>query len=286
MEATKETARELGMQWGGIWRSGSFDNGNHAWIDSGASGTQGQDPITDGLTGTHGSGPGGAPFGLDYSDVVSNDMGSLGFLFSKVGGGVLEVQLNLMEKGDSINILSSPFITTLDDKMAYTGNSEKVPYVSTSNMGNREVKFEDTVLHLEMMPNVIDDDNLKLKVLTKEDEVDTSRSVDGDPFIIKKQTETTLIMHNGETVVISDLTKEKGTDINANVPGLKDVSDGKYVFDHESKGKMMGGVLILVTPKVLPVRELPPLPSAPPISESPSLQNGALPAPSTGATRR
>lgn len=44
VEATKETARELGVQWGGVWRSGSFNNGNHAWIGSGASGTQGRTP--------------------------------------------------------------------------------------------------------------------------------------------------------------------------------------------------------------------------------------------------
>ena len=49
VEATKETARELGVQWGGVWRSGSFNNGNHAWIGSGASGTQGQDPGFDPL---------------------------------------------------------------------------------------------------------------------------------------------------------------------------------------------------------------------------------------------
>ena len=286
VEATKETARELGVQWGGVWRSGSFNNGNHAWIGSGASGTQGQDPVTGGLTGTHGSGLGGAPFGLDYSGIASNDMGSLGFLFGKVGGSMLEVQLNLMEKDGNINILSSPSITTLDNKMAYTENGEKVPYVSTSNMGDREVKFEDAVLRLEMTPNVIDGDNLKLKVLVKKYEVDTSRSVDGNPFIIKKQTETTLIMRNGETVVISGLTKEKGTDINAGVPGLKDIPGGKYVFGHESKGKTMEEVLIFITPEILPTRELPPLPSAPSMSESPSLRNGALPAPSAGAARR
>jgi Type II secretory pathway, component HofQ len=170
VEATKETARELGVQWDGVWRSGSFGNGNHAWIGSGASGTQGQDPVTGGLTGTHGSGLGGTPFGLDYSGIASNDMGSLGFLFGKAGGSMLEAQLNLMEKDGTINILSSPSITTLDNKMAYTENGEKVPYVSTSNMGDREVKFEDAVLRLEMTPNVIDGDNLKLKVLVKKDE--------------------------------------------------------------------------------------------------------------------
>ena len=93
-------------------------------------------------------------------------------------------------------------------------------------------------------------------MLVKKDEVDTSRTVEGNPFIIKKQTETTLIMRNGETVVISGLTKEKGTDINAGVPGLKDIPGGKYVFGHDSKGKTMEEVLIFITPEILPTREV------------------------------
>ncbi len=279
VEATKESARELGTEWGGVWRSGAFNNGNHAWAGSGAQGTPGQDPTAGGLTGDHGSGIGGTPFGLNYSGIASNDMGSLGLMFGRIGGSVLEVQLNLMEKDGKINILSSPSITTLDNKMAYTENGEKVPYVSTSNMGDREVKFEDAVLRLEMTPNVIDGDNLKLKVLVKKDEVDTSRSVDGNPFIIKKQTETTLIMRNGETVVISGLTKEKGTDINAGVPGLKDIPGGKYVFGHDSKGKTMEEVLIFITPEILPTRELV---SSPDVAAAPQAGMPVPAAPSGG----
>ncbi len=298
VEATKESARELGTQWGGVWRSGSFNNGNNAWAGSGVSGTQGQDPTSGGVTGNNSAGLGGVPFGLDYSSIATNNMGSLGFALGRIGGSILEVQLNLMEKDGRINILSSPSITTLDNKMAYTENGEKVPYVSTSTMGDREVKFEDAVLRLEMTPNVIDGDNLKLKVLVKKDEVDTSRSVDGNPFIIKKQTETTLIMRNGETVVISGLTKEKGVDANAGVPGLKDLPGGKYVFGHESKGSTLEEVLIFITPEILPTREavaaLPKpgqstTPTAPTSSTIPTLSAPAgvpvprLPAATSGA---
>ena len=127
-EATKETARELGVQWGGVWRSGSFGNGNHAWIGSGGiRHRQGQAPGHRRPDRDACSGLGGTPFGLDYSGIASNDMGSLGFLFGKAGGSMLEAQLNLMEKDGTINILSSPSITTLDNKMAYTENGEKVP---------------------------------------------------------------------------------------------------------------------------------------------------------------
>ena len=300
IEATKETARELGMQWGGVWRSGSFNRGNNAWVGSGSvAGTQGTDPRSGGLTGTDTSttGLGGVPYGLNYSDVATNSYGALGLMFGRIGGNILETQLNLMEKDGKINILSSPSITTLDNKMAYTENGEKVPYVSTSTMGDREVKFEEAVLRLEMTPNVIDGDNLKLKVLVKKDEVDTSRTVDGNPFIIKKQTETTLIMRNGETVVISGLTKEKLTNTNAGVPGLKNLPGAKYIFGHESKSDSMEEVLIFITPEILPTRQAAglrpatggPRPLTPGEAESrPDTPTPAAQTPtgSTGALRR
>ncbi len=74
-----------------------------------------------------------------------------------------------------------------------------------------EVKFEDAVLRLEITPHVIDG-------ATAEDEdhreegrgrPDSDR-MDGNPFIIKKQTDTTLIVKNGDTIVISASREERG----------------------------------------------------------------------------
>lgn len=278
VEATKESARELGTQWGGIWRSAALRGGNRMWAGSGgAAGKTGSDPINTPLDSAGNAGLGGTPFGFDYTPGGTGKMGSLGLMFGKVGGNILEIQLNLLQKEGQISILSAPSITTLDNKMAYTENGQKVPYVSTSTMGDREVRFESATLRLEMTPNVIDNDNLKLKIMVRKDEVDTSRTVDGNPFIIKKQTETTLIMRNDETVVISGLTKEKGSIVTAGIPGLKDLPGGNVVFGHESKNAVMEEVLIFITPRILPIRYAPEAasPGDPPASTGAQ----ALPAP-------
>ena len=255
VEATKETARELGTKWGGIMRTGQINRSNRVYVGGAGPGTFGTDPVTGGY-GTA-AGIGGQPMGLDYSGQVnSSGAGALSFMYGTIAGNMLEVQLNLMEKDGVLNILSTPSITTLDNKMAYTENGEKVPYVSKNNNGDNDVKFEDAVLRLEMTPNVIDTSNLKLKVLVKKDEVDTSRSVDGNPYIVKKQTETTLIMRSGETVVISGLTKEKGINQEAGVPGLKNVPVAKYLFGSTAKSKTMDEVMIFITPTVLPMRNV------------------------------
>ena len=150
----------------------------------------------------------------------------------------------------ALNIISSPSITTIDNQKAFAESGERVPYVSTAATAGgvtQDVKFVDAVLRLEITPHVIDGENLKMKIIVKKDEVDTSRSVLGNPFIIKKQTETTLIVRNGETVVISGLTRQRTSENINGVPGLKDVPVLGWFFK--------GEVMIFITPHILPSRE-------------------------------
>jgi type IV pilus assembly protein PilQ len=76
--------------------------------------------------------------------------------------------------------------------------------------------------------------------------------VDGNPFIIKKQTETTLIVRDGETIVISGLTKQLGTRSVNGVPGLKDIPVLGWLFKGEGKSDELDEVLIFITPRILP----------------------------------
>lgn len=126
-------------------------------------------------------------------------------LFGKMDGNILEVQLQALQKDNKLNILSSPSITTLDNQKAFTENGERVPYVTTETSGGtltQTTKFEDVVLRLEIIPHVIDGKNLKMSILVKKDELDmTRKSSMGDPYIIKKQTQTELIVQDGRRLL-------------------------------------------------------------------------------------
>ncbi|MDY6010104.1 MAG: secretin N-terminal domain-containing protein [Duodenibacillus sp.] len=250
VETTKEKARELGVQWGGQARMGHGNN--QTFVGSG--GVAGN-PSNGRIELGGGNTLSNIPMGFDYSSIINGVASpNLGVAFGQIGGNMLEAQLSMMEREGVLNILSSPSITTLDNKMAYTENGEKVPYVSRNGDGDTDVKFEDAVLRLEMTPNVIDKNNLKLKVLIKKDEVDNSRAVEGNPFIVKKQTQTTLLVRSGETIVISGLSKERGNGADAGVPGLRNLPGGKYLFGAMNRTSTMEEVLIFITPVILPTR--------------------------------
>jgi len=253
VETTKNTARNLGIQWGG-W----YNTGNFYVTPGGTIPTAGQPaaPVF-GAPGLSGYG-----FGVNFpvsatAMSAAGGAGSLGLMFGTIGGNILELQLNALQQDGKLNILSTPSITTMDNQMAYTENGQRVPYVTQQVSGGvvtNTVTFEDVVLRLEITPHVIDGQNLKMKVVVKKNELNPAVNVLGNPGFFKKETSTNLIVKDGETIVISGLTKQTVQDTESGLPGLKDVPVLGWLFKSQSKSDTMEEVLIFITPTILPLR--------------------------------
>jgi len=257
VETTKGVARDLGIMWGG-YNKGSNFAGNNVIVSGGGTRTTSTSEINPIANGPFGVG--GAPLGLNFqaNNLTSTAAGSLGLLFGKTDGNFLEVQLQALQQDNKLNILSSPSITTLDNQEAFTENGERVPFVtletSQGSAPTQTTNFEDVLLRLQIKPHVIDGKNLKMEITVKKDEVDmTRKSSLGDPYIIKKQTKTILIVEDGETIVISGLTKQTKSDAGNGVPWLKDLPILGWAFKSDSKSDKMEEVLIFITPHILPV---------------------------------
>jgi type IV pilus assembly protein PilQ len=259
VETSKNTARNLGIQWGGMY--GRQIGNSSLVVTPGGTGGSTVPPgsaLSGGYTPATGApGISGQGYGVNFpaAPILGTGPASLGLLLGTIGGNILDIQLSALQKDGKLNILSSPSITTLDNQKAFTENGQRVPYSTLDTSvtpPTRTVKFEDVVLRLEITPHVIDGQNLLMKILVKKDEVDWSYKVEGNPLIIKKQTETTLIVRDGETIVISGLTKQMGTGAVSGVPALKEIPVLGWLFKGEEKKDEMEEVLIFITPNILP----------------------------------
>ena len=255
VETTKSVARDLGIMWGG-YHSSTVGDSKNLIVTGGSSAPVG------GIGGT-GTSPQRSGLGMNFPAAIESatSLGSLGVMFGTIGGNLLEVELQALQKDSKLNILSSPSITTLDNQKAYTINGEKVPFVTVSNSTSTAAattvtNFEEVVMRLEITPHVIDGKNLKMTILVKKDEVDTTRKSSlGDPYIIRKETQTVLIVKDGETIVISGMTKQRLADGDAGLPWLKDIPLFGYLVKSDSKSEAMEEVLIFITPHILPVEK-------------------------------
>jgi type IV pilus assembly protein PilQ len=216
IETTKDTARELGVQWGA--------NTN----------------------------PGSSRFG-DFSYSAAADFLGQGATFGVLGTGpdlTLDVTLSALQSAGKINILSSPSIATLDNNEAVIESGSSIPVQSGKDKeGNLIYTQTNATLKLTVTPHVISPEQIKLDILAQKDEVG---GVEGDlTRILKKNAQTKLIVPNSATVVIAGLTKEKNINDDEGVPFLMDLPLVGGFFKNNSKSSEFEDLLIFITPTIL-----------------------------------
>jgi type IV pilus assembly protein PilQ len=251
VEANKDVARDLGVQWGGAYQISGGDR--RGFIT-------GRDNRSTTTTTTTNSDPGtrldpatGNVINLPVADAAAS---SLGFLYQNVGKFLLSAQLTALQNEGKLNILSSPSITTLDNLTAMIESGRDVPFQTVQD-GEVNIEYKKAVLSLKVTPHVIDAQTLKLAVKVNKDEVDFSQSVLGNPTIITKQAETNVIQADGQTLVIGGLNKETTTEDRTGTPGLMDVPILNWLFKRDGKSNSKEDLLIFITPTILKPRESP-----------------------------
>jgi len=252
VEANKDVARELGIQWGGIYSGKSGDKraivtGQHTITNSG--GTAGEAAnINQPIDVTSGSVVNLPALGLGGFDPTT-----LGLVYTRVGEYLLSAQLSALQDQGKLHILSSPSITTLDNQNAYIESGQDVPYQTVED-GEVKVEYKKAVLRLDVTPHVIDGETLKMIIKVNKDEPDFSRTVLGNPTIITKKAETNVIQNDGQTIVIGGLSKESSSRSNTGTPFLEDIPGLGYLFKRKSSSDQMEELLIFITPHILEPR--------------------------------
>ena len=250
VETSRDIARELGVQWGGRYDiKTSNQSAQRLYVAPGVSGSEGNPAF--------GLGNSNNGFGVNFPASMDSGTGaSLGLMFGTMGGNILEMQLSALEAEGKVNIISRPSITTLDNQTAVTTSGTEIPYMTRDEDGGTDVDFRDAVLKLEITPHVVSNNYLKMKILVTKNEVDfsTDTRVMGNPVIKKRETRTTLIVQDSETIVISGLSKSVKAESEAGVPGLRNVPGLGWLFKNNGKANNKEEVLIFITPHILKKR--------------------------------
>jgi type IV pilus assembly protein PilQ len=243
VEANKDVARELGVQWGGLVRTGALGTGT-------GFGTGADNNALGGDIGTAVNPSSGNVVNLPAQPLSGFEPFTLGLVYQNIGDALLSVQLSALQDRGKLNILSSPSITTLDNQTANIESGEEIPFQTVED-GEVNVEFKKAVLKLTVTPHVIDDKTLKMYVNVHKDEADFSRTVLGNPTIITKNAETNVIQLDGQTIVIGGLNKETSSSSDTGVPFFEDIPGLGYLFKRKGNDDRLEDLLIFITPHIL-----------------------------------
>ena len=238
VEATIGVTREIGVQWG-------------TDVDLTAS--------TGYPTGLDFPGPvqvGGAVLGgsagAASAPILSRGGGALGMSIGSLSGVVdLDVALRALETQERIKIISSPRVVTLSDQEASIEQGVSIPYPPPSNIsGNSQWQFVNATLSLKVTPHVAADNSILMDVEAQNNE---PVSVIGaqSPGISTKETQTSILLQNGETAVIGGIFKVSQRRPKTQVPFLGELPIIGRLFSQEVTEDRNEEMLIFLTPRII-----------------------------------
>ncbi|MEW8184826.1 MAG: type IV pilus secretin PilQ [Candidatus Thiodiazotropha endolucinida] len=189
--------------------------------------------------------------GLMVNLPVTAPSGGLNFLVGKVGSYLLQLELTAMQTEGRGELISSPRVITSDQTQASIKQGVEIPYQEATSSGATKVSFKEALLKLDVTPHITPDDRVRMDLIINKDNPDFSRSVLGVPPIDTREIETTVLVDNGETVVLGGVferTKQKNTD---KVPFFGDIPYAGVLFRRNENIDNNNELLIFVTPKIL-----------------------------------
>src|SRR5260221_3596382 len=262
VELATGKAAEVGVQWQGL----SSLSGNGRGVIGGTNfstsptGAAGANIL--GATGILGSLANLTQFGAGLNLGVVN-----GFLsIPQADGTVLQVAnlsvlARALEGDSSANVLSTPNILTLDNEEAKLLVGQNVPFITgsyTPTAGSATSPFQtierkDIGLTLRVRPQITEAGTVKLSIFQEVSSVTRDKALVQSADIItnKRSLESTVLVNDGQMVVLGGLIQDDQQSAIDKVPLLGDIPIIGALFKYETRSRKRTNLMVFLRPVVL-----------------------------------
>lgn len=247
VEVDTSFTRELGVQWGGSYKSeGSTQFGATGIQDTSGAFIPGQ-TLTNSKDFTASTVP--PNYAVNLPAAVGLGSGG-GIAFGILSDSVrLDLSLSALEASGKGKVVSSPRVVTIDNKEAMIEQGTQIPYSTVSASGTN-VQFVDATLSLKVTPHITPEGSVIMKLEAKNDSPGET-GASGQPAINKKKATTEVLVRDGETAVIGGILQVTRKEDQQAVPWLSKIPILGFFFKHDTTQSSNRELLIFVTPKIL-----------------------------------
>lgn len=164
--------------------------------------------------------------------------------------------VNAYKSDDDVNVIATPQILTTDNKKATIKVGENVPYVTSKNTtsGTQQdytnYEYKDVATSLTITPQVNQAEIVRLEIgveviKLKDTEATTT------PSTFTRTADTTVVVHNEETVVIGGMIGQDTTTGDYKVPVLGDIPVLGWMFKSHGNKQEKTNLYIFITPHIV-----------------------------------
>jgi type II secretory pathway component GspD/PulD (secretin) len=176
-------------------------------------------------------------------------------------GNQFTAAIRSLQSVSDTKILSTPQILVTNNEEAKIHIGDTVPYIVATTNGTGEnaitsddVRFVDVGIKLSVVPTINDDGVITMKLTPEISEVVkqiTSAEGSTIPEVNKTEVETSVMVRDGQTIVLAGLRDQNKVHTKQGIPGLMDIPYLGYLFSHVSDSLTNTEIVILLTPHIV-----------------------------------
>lgn len=244
VEVGEDDASEFGVQWqaGNLGGKGGFGGVNLG--GSGVNATPTSKTSIDVL-------PKGLNIGLVNGSV---DIPGIGKVLD------LKVLARALKSKGGTNVLSTPNLLTLDNEAASIFVGQTIPFVTgsyvtggggTSNNPFQTVQREEVGLKLNVRPQISEGGTVKLDIYQEVSSVDSRASVEAGTVTNKRAIDTSILLDDGQIMVLGGLLQDGYSQSNDAVPWLSDIPGLGALFRNEKRSVSKTNLMVFLRPYII-----------------------------------
>ena len=178
----------------------------------------------------------------------------LGGDFSLISGTIRHVLHAIQQKRD-VQILASPRALVVSGQTATIKAVEEIPYeevIDTAAGGVgalTSTEFKEVGVNLEVLATVTDGNNIFLTVDTEQN-VRTGESTRGVPVVDTRRANTSLLLKDGQTVIIGGLRRKEDVEVVNQIPLLGDLPLIGFLFRSTITVTNRSELVVLLSPHI------------------------------------
>jgi general secretion pathway protein D len=256
VEVRSENAAELGIQWQGLVGSGNQNTGFGGTNFTGADGVPGSNILNLSRNVNSLLNPNNT---AGITPVQPNPGLNLGLLTKFNGVYGMSALITALSTTTGSNILSTPNLITLDNEEARIIVGQNIPiltgsYATTGTTATATpfttVSRQDIGIILRVKPQISEGGLVKMQIYQEVSSLAGNTPNQG-PTLNKRDIETTVIVDDGQTLVLGGLIENSYKDSTSGIPWLSDIPIIGALFRYDNNTRLKSNLLVFLRPYVL-----------------------------------
>lgn len=196
----------------------------------------------------------------DFDKSARVDLNSgAGTLALQAFRGDWRVALNFLATQTDLRVLSRPYLVVRDGQSASINSGQQVPVVTETNSSNQSpdsirtsVQYRSTGISLSVTPIINADGLVSLQISQETSKSEPTQGFEvATPTILTRNINTSVLVADGQTIVLGGLIKEDITDNDSRVPILGSIPLLGKLFQTKGERFSRTELMVLITPRII-----------------------------------